>query len=246
MQTIGEILRSEREKKELSVKEIEIATSIRTVYITAIEEGNYDIIPGEVYLKGFIRNYANFLGLDGQQIVDLYRQSQNPTTVAEEMNKMDAPLKEKPMKKPNTTHFSKWLFIGTVAICAAIGAWWLQNSSSSSREPKIDKQMQQQSPAIPSQGIKEQVAIPPTPASIKPVVIIAKYTDQCWTSVTADNKIIYEGTPQAGETLTWEAEKNITIKAGNAGGIDIIYNGQSLGKMGTKGEVIVKTFTANR
>jgi hypothetical protein len=64
--------------------------------------------------------------------------------------------------------------------------------------------------------------------------------------VTADNKIIYEGTPQAGETLTWEAEKNITIKAGNAGGIDIVYNGQSLGKMGTKGEVLVKTFAANR
>jgi cytoskeletal protein RodZ len=246
VQTIGEILRSEREKKGLSVKEIEIATSIRTVYITAIEEGNYDIIPGEVYLKGFIRNYANFLGLDGQQIVDLYRQSQNPTTVAEEMNKMDAPLKEKPMKKPNTTHSSKWLAIGAVAICVAGGAWWLQNSSSSSQEPKIDKQMQQPSPVIPNQGIKEQVAIPPTPASIKPVVIIAKYTDQCWTSVTADNKIIYEGTPQAGETLTWEAEKNITIKAGNAGGIDIVYNGQSLGKMGTKGEVLVKTFAANR
>ncbi len=244
MQTIGEILRIERENKGLTVKEIEIATSIRTVYITAIEEGNYNIIPGEVYLKGFIRNYANYLGLDGQQLVDLYRQSQNPLIATEEINKIDAPLNEKSMNKSNTTR--KWLSVGVVAICIAGGAWWSQNNSISSQEPKIDKQVQQPSPIIPSQGVKEQEVMPPTPVSIKPVVIIAKYTDQCWTSVTSDNKIIYEGTPQAGETLTWEAEQKITIKAGNAGGIDIIYNGQSLGKLGTKGEVLVKTFAASR
>ncbi|SFL39110.1 helix-turn-helix domain-containing protein [Pelosinus propionicus] len=244
MQTIGEILRSEREKKGLSVKEIENATSIRTVYITAIEEGNYGIIPGEVYLKGFIRNYANFLGLDSQQIIELYRQSQNPAIVADEI-KMDAPQKEKPMKNLNTTHSSKWLAIGIAVICIAGGVWWFQ-SSKSIPDSKIDKQVQQPSPVMPSQEIKEQVSIPSTPIPGKPVVLNAKYTDQCWTLVTADNKIIYEGTPQAGETLTWEAEQNITIKAGNAGGIDIIYNGQSLGKLGTKGEVLVKTFTAKR
>lgn len=244
MQTVGEILRSERERKGLSVKEIELATSIRTIYITAIEEGNYSIIPGEVYLKGFIRNYANSLGLDSQKIIDLYRQSQNlvaPTN--EEITNISKTQKETPPEK--TTNSSKWLAISVLIVCVASGVWWLQSNSSSLPEPKVDKQVQP-APIIPKQVTKEQTNIPSTPVTVKPVNIIAKYTDQCWTSVTADNKIIYEGTPQAGETFTWEAEQNIIIKAGNAGGIDIVYNGQSLGILGTKGEVLVKTFSAKK
>ncbi|MDF2635390.1 MAG: putative transcriptional regulator [Pelosinus sp.] len=241
MQTVGEILRSERERKGLSVKEIELATSIRTIYITAIEEGNYTIIPGEVYLKGFIRNYANFLDLDSQQIVDLYRQSQNPVAPTNErITSIDNAPKEKPLKEANKS--SKWLVIGVLVVGVASGALWFQNNSSSlPPEPRADRQVQQPAPVIPKQAV-----IPSTPVTMKPVVIIAKYTDQCWTSVTADNKIIYEGTPQAGETFTWEAEQNITIKAGNAGGIDIVYNGQSLGILGTKGEVLVRTFSAKK
>jgi cytoskeletal protein RodZ len=242
VQTLGEILRSEREKKGLSVKEIEVATSIRTIYISAIEEGNYSIIPGEVYLKGFIRNYSNFLGLDGQQFVDLYRQSQNSTSSTEEIvSNANSPSVEQSIKKTN--HFNiKWLAISLLAICVVGGTWWFLDSPKSMQEPKVDTQVQP-TPVIPSQAIKEQSTIPSTPAT-KSVTIIAKYTDQCWTSVTADHKMIYEGIPQAGETLTWTAEQNITIKAGNAGGVDIVYNGQSLGKLGTKGEVIVKTFSA--
>lgn len=245
MQTVGEILRSEREKKGLSVKEIEIATSIRTIYISAIEEGNYSIIPGEVYLKGFIRNYSNFLGLDGQQIVDLYRQSQNSITSTEVIHNDNNSSVEQPIKETNHSNAIKWLTASVLVLCIIGGAWWLLDSPKSIQEPKVDKQVQP-TPVVPSQAIKEQSNIPSTPITIKPVTVIAKYTDQCWTSVTADNKMIYEGTPQAGETLTWTAEKNITIKAGNAGGIDIVYNGQTMGKLGTTGEVIVKTFSASK
>ena len=91
-----------------------------------------------------------------------------------------------------------------------------------------------------------QSVVETTPAQSKPVVITAKYTEQCWTSVTSDGKNIYEGTPQSGDTITWEAQKNISITAGNAGGIDIISNGQSVGKLGAKGEVVVKKFEAKQ
>jgi cytoskeletal protein RodZ len=246
VQTVGEILRSEREKKGLSVKEIELATSIRTIYISAIEEGNYSIITGEVYLKGFIRNYSNFLGLDGQQIVDLYRQSQNSIASTEIIpNANSSSVEQQPIKETNHSNAIKWLTAGVLVLGIIGGTWWLLDSPKSIQEPKVDKQVQP-APVIPSQAVKEQASIPSTPVIIKPVTIIAKYTGQCWTSVTADNKIIYEGTPQAGETLTWTAEQNITIKAGNAGGIDIVYNGQTMGKLGTTGEVIVKTFSASK
>lgn len=241
MQTVGEILRSEREKKGLTIKEIELATSIRTIYISAIEEGNYSIIPGEVYLKGFIRNYSNSLGLDGQQMVDLYRQSQDSITSIEAIvPNVNNSSVEQPSKKNSSSNI-KGFTVSLLAICVVGGAWWLLDSPKSIQEPKVDKHIQT-TPVIPSQAIKEQSNMPSSPV-IKSVTIIAKYTDQCWTLVTAGNKMIYEGIPQSGETLTWTAEENITIKAGNAGGVDIVYNGQSMGKLGTKGEVIVKTFS---
>ena len=61
---IGDLLRAERERQNLSFKDVERGTSIRSLYIEAIEKGEYKTLPGEVYTKGFIRNYANFLKLD--------------------------------------------------------------------------------------------------------------------------------------------------------------------------------------
>lgn len=73
--TVGEILKNERKRQGLELKDIENAISIRTLYLRAIEEGNYKVIPGEVYLKGFIRNYATHLDLDPQDIMEIYRQN---------------------------------------------------------------------------------------------------------------------------------------------------------------------------
>jgi cytoskeletal protein RodZ len=66
---IGDILLKEREKQKLSIQDIEQGTSIRAVYIDALEKGEYDKLPGEVYAKGFIKNYGNFLELNGEDLV---------------------------------------------------------------------------------------------------------------------------------------------------------------------------------
>ena len=64
---LGNTLREERERQKLSLEDIEQGTSIRALYIEAIENGEYDKLPGEVYTRGFIKNYAKFLGLDGDE-----------------------------------------------------------------------------------------------------------------------------------------------------------------------------------
>ena len=250
MQTVGELLRDKREQKDLSIKDIENAISIRTLYINAIEEGNYKLVPGEVYLKGFIRNYANYLGLNGQEMVDLYRQSQKPippaTLIEVPENVDEAPLKktERSNKNNNNSNNNKWLMISLVAVCVSGSAWWLLATPKLSTAPEVVQT--QGNPASTNQPLPAQSVVPTATTQTSPVVITAKYTEQCWTSVIADGKNIYEGTAQSGDTITWEAQKNISITAGNAGGMDIIYNGQSVGTMGTKGEVLVKKFVAKQ
>jgi len=64
MNEVGELLRKKREEMSLSLKEIENATSIRTLYLQAIEEGRVNHFLSTVYALGFIRQYATFLGFD--------------------------------------------------------------------------------------------------------------------------------------------------------------------------------------
>jgi hypothetical protein len=69
---IGNSLREARERQGLGYPEIELATKIRAKYIRALEEEDFDALPGDTYVRGFLRTYADFLGLDGEIYVDEY------------------------------------------------------------------------------------------------------------------------------------------------------------------------------
>ncbi|MBQ1509465.1 MAG: helix-turn-helix domain-containing protein [Selenomonadaceae bacterium] len=96
---IGDILRQERERQNLTVKDIEQGTSIRALYIEAIENGEYQTLPGEVYTKGFIRNYANFLKLDADDCVRRYVSENHPEQAMAEAAREETPRKEIPRKE---------------------------------------------------------------------------------------------------------------------------------------------------
>lgn len=251
MPTLGEILRSERENKGLSIKDIEKATSIRSLYLNAIEEENYKIIPGEVYLKGFIRNYASYLGLNPQEMINLYRQSKDPiiseqSTIVEKPKAIETADSSEAEISNAQQGKTKWIAIGLAGVALAGAVWWFAGNQSSQPKPQVPTQEVKPGPSLPANPVP-QAALPQQPqvAQAKPVTVIAKYTDECWTLVVADGKEVYEGIPKVGETLTWEAQSNISVQLGNAAGVEITYNGQSLGKLGGKGEVLNKAFSAN-
>ncbi len=69
LKVLGCVLREKREGMNLSLKEAENATSIRTLYLQAIEEGRVEHFMSGAYALGFIRQYASFLGFDGEQLI---------------------------------------------------------------------------------------------------------------------------------------------------------------------------------
>lgn len=73
MDNIGEILKNARLDKGLSLEQVEEATSIRKIYLAAVEAGEYAKVPGDVFTKGIIRTYGNYLGLNGPELVTLYK-----------------------------------------------------------------------------------------------------------------------------------------------------------------------------
>lgn len=72
LKKMGDSFRKRREEMNLTLKEVENATSIRGVYLQAIEEGRVQQFLSTVYAQGFIRQYANFLGVDGEKLVKEY------------------------------------------------------------------------------------------------------------------------------------------------------------------------------
>jgi cytoskeletal protein RodZ len=69
---IGNSLREARLRQGLEFPEIEHATKVRSKYLRALEDEQFDILPAQTYIKGFLRTYAEYLGLDGQLYVDEY------------------------------------------------------------------------------------------------------------------------------------------------------------------------------
>ncbi|MGH2921587.1 MAG: helix-turn-helix domain-containing protein, partial [Gaiellaceae bacterium] len=69
---IGNSLREARLRQALEFPQIEQATKIRSKYLRALEEEQFEVLPAQTYVKGFLRSYAEYLGLDGQLYVDEY------------------------------------------------------------------------------------------------------------------------------------------------------------------------------
>lgn len=282
---LGDLLRQTREQKNLSLDDAEKGTNIRKLYIKAIEDGNYDKLPGEVFLKGFIKTYGKFLGLDGQKLIEQYKaektgvkttaeepapkaeekQDNAENTVAkqaaEEVKQPEKAVKNsKPAEKsvPNIDNFSdsqKYLepknsggskkniiIIAVIIIAIIIGAVAFLSSQGSEEtpagQPKIQQTQQEQPQAQPQQQT-------PAPA---PVVsgseVSAVFSQDCWTEVKVDGNTVLSETVKAGSTLNWKGNSQVEVTVGNAGAVDITFNGQPQGKMGDVGAVVTKSFAA--
>lgn len=75
---IGRLLRERREALGLTLRDVQAATKIRLRYLEAIEAGETDVLPAPVYARGFVRTYANYLGLDGFELAQAYRAATEP------------------------------------------------------------------------------------------------------------------------------------------------------------------------
>jgi cytoskeleton protein RodZ len=111
---IGNSLREARERQGLEYPQIELATKIRAKYIRALEDEHFEVLPTGTYIKGFLRSYAEFLGLDGQLYVDEY----NSRNVVDSFDDM-------PQRRPHRRHErsveKRVVFLALAGIAALTG-----------------------------------------------------------------------------------------------------------------------------
>ena len=267
---IGDILRKEREKQKLSIQDVEQGTSIRAVYIDALEKGEYDKLPGEVYAKGFIKNYGNFLELNGEELVRKFIMEISPAATAPEDSKTENSNSENKIVAKNIgakyqskqddteedSNSKKFLVAAVALVAILIGGIFYGLSGSDSENPTVAENVNQPAVETQTEIVAQEVQTvtpPPTPVetqqvaqvqtSVNEVNLQATFSGDCWTQVIVDGKLEYEGMIGAGENFNWKGNQSINVLLGNAGAAQFVMNGQNVGSLGGDGDVVEKTFT---
>ncbi|MDD4625829.1 MAG: DUF4115 domain-containing protein [Syntrophomonas sp.] len=234
----GKTLRERREQLGYTLEFVEEETKIRKYYLEALENDHFSLLPPKIYASGFVKQYARMLELDEKQIVGEFRR----LAYGDGEDNDDINLKQTLSSEPKSWFRFKNLFFALAFLVLAV---WLGNylvdylaqegtrnmGSGISRQEQPNEQGHNDKP-------KKEAPV----AKTARLEIEAK--QKCWTLVKVDDEIIYSGTLKAGENRVFEGKQSIYIKAGNAGGIEITFNGHKEGTMGMPGEVKEREFLA--
>jgi ferric-dicitrate binding protein FerR (iron transport regulator) len=127
---IGNSLRSARERQGLGYPEVELATKIRAKYIRALEEEDFTAIPGDAYMRGFLRTYADYLGLDGEVYVEEYA-SRNISSWRDELPPRPARRRVPRRERPFERRAVLLVLAGIVTVTVLVFVAWRYGGSSS-------------------------------------------------------------------------------------------------------------------
>ncbi len=245
MTSIGETLRQERLRRGMSLEEIAERTKIHGRFLGAIEAEDWEQLPGGFFARSFVRQYASFLGVDADELhEELAKLEPSPALPP-------APPPEPPrfrvppiVSNPKARRLALQRWAGSLAAlvlvvlaCAALYAVWQQARGKAASEHK---------PAPPAAAQARSVAASPAPAPgppAAPIVIQVRASEPAWIRITSDGVVVFGGTMKPGQALAFHAQQNMSLLTGNAGGLEIGFNGRSLGPIGPRGHIRVVEFT---
>ncbi|MCU0523191.1 MAG: DUF4115 domain-containing protein [Elainella sp. Prado103] len=236
---IGAYLRHIREENGFSLEDVATRTLIQTRSIKAIEEGKLHQLPEPVYVQGFIRRYAEAMGLDGAEFAEAFP--------AERSLPIDVSWKDLPAAQLRPLH----LYIAYIALIMAsvsllsyiVGRSVPSQTESSS--PTLQVSPANLGNAVASPEARSLAARPSPTQSVvpdKPVRVDIKLTGQSWLEVEVDGEVKLAEVLSEGTERTWTADRQVRVRAGNAGGVTIAHNGGKSEPMGVPGAVEEKTY----
>ncbi|MEA4901268.1 RodZ domain-containing protein [Desulfitobacterium sp.] len=242
----GKLLQAAREEKGWSLIQAEDITKIRVRYLEAMENEDYRILPGATYVKGFLRTYSKYLGINPEDVLELYKESQPVLQPkSEPVERKVIHFKRPVWFRPVTAVLLGFLALGTVA-----GIAFLSNKpqgevptadytpvplpSAPQTEPKSTEEV---TPAQPPANTQTPAnVVEATSDGLKAQIV---FTQTCWLVVNVDGKPALEGTFSSGTTKELTAAEKIEfVTVGNAGGVTITLNGKSMPSLGASGQVV--------
>lgn len=252
LRELGDFLRQAREEKGISLEEVQQRTKIRRRYLEALEEGALQIIPGEVYLRGFLQNYAEAIGLPPRQVLDFYdrlRAAASPGTSGEGVplpsvsispTKEAAEERPRPFSRRQAAVAAGSIVLLLALVFLAVRDW--RRSGPPSPQAEVQKVTR---PAGKEEPVPKE-EIPSSSSAKAGLELVLVYTGRCWVLLECDGREVFQGTVEAGTRQEWKAQETITAKFGNAGAVRAELNGEVLPPLGAPGQIVVKEFRRPR
>jgi cytoskeleton protein RodZ len=297
MTSIGATLRSERLRRNLDLRQISEELKISSRFLEAIEAEHFDKLPGGIFTRAFVRQYAQLLGLDAEELAGQVQRALDPqssTVQAAERSKAQADeihlprVEEWEAVGENRFRWSSSLsaaalVVVVMLVCSGVYAWWqrtrhvaaapavettrapqaasavtshveppvtapptpLQTTTAPTPVPNSASQPAKPAPAPPQSAVASPQPPPPTVKSAPatpsnpnaPVRVEITAEEPVWVLARGDGKYLFSGTLEAHQTRTVDANSNVELRLGNAGGVTITLNGKPLGALGPKGQV---------
>ena len=227
---IGNSLREARLRQGYELPRVEADTKIRAKYLKALEEEHFEVLPGETYVKGFLRTYAEYLGLDGQLYVDEFN---SRFTREEEPLAPPRPRRQTSRSRAVESNFVIVALAGIIAITIlVVVAWKFGSSGAEPTTPQVGGAV----PPADTTGTtsRQDTSTPPPSRQHKTRLVLYADGGDSWLRVrsrSATGKLLYEGTLQAGQTQRFVDDKRLWLQVGAPAYLKGTVNGKRIRNM---------------
>ncbi len=256
--TVGQFLRQEREKRNISLETISRTTRITMRNLESLEKDDFQAFSAPIFLKSFLRAYAQAIGIDPHQVIAMYESK--PDILEESaQSRKESP----PAQRWNPFKFLIPLIIIIAAAIIIIFAVFRKpdpppppaaSPAETSASPKAqalppvkapsppEENRTPVSPPVKAEGLAEKA--PPSPPETTAEKKALKHTvrvtavEETWLRIQIDGRPAVDALLKPKETATWDAARRFEILVGNAGGVEVSFDGVPQGRLGKSGEVV--------
>ena len=242
MPALGDEFRSAREARGLTLSDVAEQIHIRSVYLSAIENEDWKSIGAPVYVRGFIRTYARFLGLDAENAVAAFNESAPPERPAASAATALDFTDDRERSGP-----SVWAILGTLValllVAFVVYEYWQYAKGGGAKGP-VAVATRAAQPAAAAGG--SHTAVPSaTPSGSAAAAVhhqlAIRLIERSWLRVSVDGVTKLEGIYPAGTARTFTGSV-ADVRAGNAGGVRLVVNGRPPVAMGKEGDVVEQRY----
>jgi transcriptional regulator with XRE-family HTH domain len=225
MESVGGLLRKEREAQEKTLEDVAKGTKMSLPVLQAIEEDRFSVLPAPVYVKGHVRTYARFLGLDEEEVVEKYMRftQQNEPEELDEWDTVEIELQEQRKEMGR-----RWMWIAGAAVVVVLAVIIIVKLAT---RPDSGDQNAGDAPLVTSPV--SEAAWVDTTMEVHGLELMVVAKERVYVAVSVDGQPVSDLTLDAGERRRWEGVEEFSLFVGTGEALDLYLNGQYLGVAGT-------------
>jgi len=235
MSSIGDYLRAAREERKIPLAQVVRDTKISEKYIVAIENGQLSFLPAPAYAKGFLKIYAEYLGLDPRPIVEQYMQ-EHVGIVQQGFSPEGESIA--PISSSNWKAALLGVVAAVVLVIVIVSSLklWRSCAASRARRPAVSTEELETLPLpplpqlSPTGGAPAAAPAPQEAKKPKQKKLAVKTKESVWMKVYGDGVLLYQGTVRKGKEEFWLAKESFDVRVAKPRQVDLSVDGKPISR----------------